>query len=222
MKKYLLFIFLIFLLGCEGDKMKHKDVEIVTEDNLKISGDLYEGGEKGIILLHQYTATKKIWRDFAEKMQENGYSVLAIDFRGHGLSDLDYDDFSEKDFNNMIYDVKAAKEFLKKDEIIIVGASIGANIALKFANEVDGVVLLSPGLNYKGIDIEEDASLVNKPVLIVVHDKDKYAYESSMKLENLIKNGELKTYKGNKHGTYILDDETSEYVIRWVDNVLKL
>ena len=68
----------------------------------------------------------------------------------------------------MILDVMAAKEFLDKEKNVVMGASIGANLAIKFANEVDGAVSLSPSFNYKGIETREDAPNVNKPVLIVV------------------------------------------------------
>ena len=69
---------MLFVVGCSSAKvqeMGHKTVEIMTEDGIKIAGDLYEGGEKGIILLHMYTATKRTWEDFAKVLQKKGYTV---------------------------------------------------------------------------------------------------------------------------------------------------
>lgn len=197
--------------------MEHKNVELVTEDGVKLAGDLYEGGDKGVILLHMFTVTKRSWESFAIELRDNGYSVLAIDFRGHGQSDLDYKDFSDGDFNNMLLDARAAKKFLGKDKNIVIGASIGANIALKFANEVDGAVSLSPAFNYKGIETREDASRINKPVLIVVSDKDSQSVGDSRELNNLISGSKLQVYSGKGHGTRMLDSESKKLIFDWLE-----
>ncbi|MFH1592697.1 MAG: alpha/beta fold hydrolase [Candidatus Woesearchaeota archaeon] len=200
-----------------GENMIHEDVSFETEDGVKIVGDLYKGGEKWIILLHMYTVTKKSWEDFAEELQEKGYSVLAIDFRGHGESDLEYDDFNEQDFNNMLLDAKGAKDFLGKSKNVVMGASIGANIAIKFANDVDGAVALSPAFNYKGISTRDDASGVSKPVLIVVSDEDTQSVGDSRELNGLISGSKLEVYSGKGHGTNMLDRETKDMVLSWLD-----
>lgn len=218
----LLFIFLvaiIFISGCGtgGDNMDHEDISFQTEDGVNIKGDFYKGGDKGIILLHMFTVTKQTWKGFAQELKEKGYSVLAIDFRGHGTSDLDYSDFGEQDFNNMILDVRGAKEFLGKEKNVVMGASIGANIALKFANEVDGAVALSPAFNYKGIETKEDASEINKPVLIVVSDEDTQSVGDSKELNKIISESELEVYSGKGHGTKMLDRETKDRILKWLD-----
>lgn len=220
----MLLIGIVIISGCgptsinkEGDNMVHKDVSFQTEDGIKISGDLYEGGKIGIILLHMYAVTKQTWNDFALELQKKGYSVLAIDFRGHGTSDLNYNDFTEKDFNSMVFDARAAKEFLDKEKTIVMGASIGANIALNFANEVDGVVALSPAFNYKGIETREDAAKINKPVLIIVSEEDKQSIGDSRELNNLIINSKLQVYAGKGHGTRMLDRETKELILSWLN-----
>ena len=204
-------------LGDVGGGEKMQEVSFKTDDGITILGDLYEGGEKGIILLHMYKRTKETWRDFARELQEKGYSVLAIDLRGHGKSELDYDDFNEQDFNNMILDVRAAKGFLGKEKNIVMGASIGANIAIKFVNEVEGAVALSPGFNYKGIETKGDASEINKPVLIVVSDEDVMSVGDSRELNNLISNSKLEVYSGKGHGTNMLDKETKDMILKWLD-----
>lgn len=83
--------------------------------------------------------------------------------RGHGKSvnqNGTFQSFTPNDFNKMKLDVKAAKQFLVTQKginpknIAIVGASIGANVALKYAAvdpSIKAVVLLSPGLHYKGV-----------------------------------------------------------------------
>lgn len=98
-------------------------------------------------------------------LTQGGFSVIAIDLRGHGASEGNWRSFSPREFNAVVLDVKAAKDYLisrgvKPGRMGIVGASIGANIALRYAaedGEIKTVVLLSPGLNYRGVAIEEAA-----------------------------------------------------------------
>lgn len=218
MKRFLM-ITLLILSGCsvtEND-MGYKNVEITTEDGIKLAGDLYRSGETGIILLHMYTANKKSWEDFALELQNKGYSVLAIDFRGHGSSDLSYNHFTEEDFNKMILDARAAKNFLNKEKNIVVGASIGANIVLKFVNEVDGGVALSPSFNYKGVKTEEAALEINNPILIIVSDEDVQSINDSKELHNLIVKSQLEVYSGKGHGTRMLDRQAKDRILDWLD-----
>ena len=211
-------VLVIVLVGCEyGGNIMHEQVTLATEDGVKLAGDYYKGGDAGIILLHMYTATKASWKDFANELQKKGYSVLAIDFRGHGLSDLSYKDFTEKNFRDMIKDAKAADEYLGKEKTIVIGASIGANIALQFANEVDGAIALSPSFNYKGIKTGEAAKEINNPVLIIVSEEDAQSYGDSQQLNNLITDSALETYSGKGHGTNMLDRETKDEILDWLD-----
>jgi len=214
----------IALGGCGNNYQKsdevntmHEEVSFKTADGITIKGDLYRGGEKGIVLLHMYTVTKQTWKDFAQELQKKGYSVLAIDFRGHGASDLNYKEFSEVDFNNMILDARAAKKFLGKQTTVILGASIGANIALKFANEADAVVALSPAFSYKGIKTKDDASDIKKPVLIIVSEEDSQSAGDSKELNKLISGSQLRIYKGKGHGTNMLDRETKDHILGWLN-----
>jgi dienelactone hydrolase len=63
----------------------------------------------------------------------------------------------------VVTDVAAAVNFLWSraqplTSLVLVGSSIGSNAALRVAadnSNVNGVVLLSPGLNYRGIDMGE-------------------------------------------------------------------
>ena len=191
-------------------------VELNTDDNIKIVGDLYEGDDTGIILLHMYTATRQTWKSFAQELQKNGYTVLSIDLRGHGESSLNYKQFTEEDFNDMLLDVKAAHSFLGKEKTVVVGASIGANLALKFSEYVEGAVALSPSFNYKGIKTDEDAKKVSIPVLLVVSEEDIQSLGDTRKLHQLIKESDLKIYSNKGHGTRMLDTETKTLIFDWL------
>lgn len=142
-------------------------VTITTKDGVQIVGDYYPAGAENapaVLLLHMMPSTRKSWVDFSEKLNEVGMSALAIDLRGHGdslnKSDgtyLNYKNFSNAEHQWSMYDVEAAVDFLKQkgaEKIFVIGASIGANLALQYAAEhsdIRAAVLLSPGLDYRGI-----------------------------------------------------------------------
>ncbi len=215
MRWVLVLILIISLVGCKATtreevKMNFETLNLKTEDNINIKADYYNNeGNKGIILLHMLRKDKTSWRYFSDKL--SNYKLIAVDLRGHGESDLNWNDFSEKDFNNMKLDVKAAQEFLKSKnvtEIAVIGASIGANTALNFAveNNLNVVVLLSPGLDYRGVKTEESIKQYKGKILVVTAEKDDYSFESSSTLKELNNNVELVVIEGSKHGTDMLDE----------------
>ena len=136
-----------------------------TSDGVKIAYDLYEvaNAKKWFVLVHMMPATKESWADFTKFAQGRGYASIAIDLRGHGQSEGGpdgYENFSDADHQKSIADIAAAVDYLKTtgatpDKIQFIGASIGANLVLKFIvehSEFKKATLLSPGFNYKGIE----------------------------------------------------------------------
>jgi len=183
-----------------------KEFTMRTSDSILLYGTLYERDiNKTIILLHMLGRDRGTWERFANELQ-NEYKVLAIDSRGHGRSQLSWSDFDENDFNKMVLDVKGAKEHLNTTNFVVIGASIGANTAVNFAVEdedVNGIVLLSPGLDYKGVKTEKTISKVNAPMLIASAEGDSYAADSSQTLAQL-SDAKLIVYNGTEHGTNML------------------
>ena len=67
-----------------------EDVELRAKDGKKISGWWMPRGQKGnppVIVLHGLGAGKAHMIDYILFAQAAGYPVLAIDFRGHGMSE---------------------------------------------------------------------------------------------------------------------------------------
>src|SRR3989338_3735913 len=138
-------------------------VNLKTADGINIAGDHYKGpiGSAGVLLLHMMPAAKESWAGFALKLNEARFGALAIDLRGQGESEggpRGFRDFSDEDHQKSIMDVRAAVDFQIAEghsKIFLAGASIGSNLALKYLAEsekISAVVLLSAGLNYRGIE----------------------------------------------------------------------
>jgi len=210
-----------------------EEIDLKTKDGVSIKGTYYKGTtSKGAVLLHMLGSDRSSWKGFAQDLQGKGYHVVAIDFRGHGDSQGDWRDFKESefeernDFIDMENDVEAAAAFIKKNAAwpkTIIGASIGANIALRYAGntpEVEKVVLISPGLSYKGVRTSEAAMTYRGQVLMVGSSGDAPYVEANEKLNRRFV-GKHRTfeYSGNGHGTdlFRLESGLSARITGWLD-----
>ncbi len=187
-------------------------VELKTSDNIAIVANLFPAeGPEGIILLHQLNLDRASWDVFAKRLQKQGFSVLALDLRGHGESAGSWRSFAAQEFQAMLLDVEAAASYLqsqRKSLAAVMGASIGANTAFRFSSRQKvPAVLLSPGLEYRGIDINTVTSTA--PTLIIVAEGDMYSRDSAKELDdnNLFGEHRLLILPGKEHGTFLLSDE---------------
>lgn len=106
------------------------------------------------LLVHQAGSSQQDWAPLIEPLRAAGYAVMTFDLRGHGGSG------GEADWAQMPGDTQAALRLLSalagvdSSRIVLIGASIGANLALNACADLVGcgaAVLLSPGLDYHGI-----------------------------------------------------------------------
>ena len=125
----------------------------------------------------------------------------------------------------MSSDVELALEYLNGQdiqEVSIIGASIGANIGLNYAvrdPKIHRVALLSPGIEYQGINTLDSIKRYNRPLLIMASEEDEYSWNSSNKLFSLSKSKiRFEPYKGNLHGIEILKQNQSsrELLLKWL------
>lgn len=146
-----------------------ESLHLTTSDAVMIAANYYpadppkRSSPNGwIVFLHMMPATKESWDPLARRLQCEGYASIAIDLRGHGASDggpYGFKAFSEAEHLGSRRDIDAAIEFLKgigahEDRIVLIGASIGANLALDHIQHhraAKKAVLISPGMDYHGI-----------------------------------------------------------------------
>jgi len=196
-----------------------------TADGQTIAYQYYAGkpGSPGIILLHMLRRTRSDWDGIAKWLQKNGYSVIVPDLRGHGQSTGNWEQFSPDDFNKMTYDVSAMKSLLENNgadvkKMAIIGASIGANVALNYAaNDQDArtVILLSPGLEYRGVKTE--GITYTKPFLIVASKEDEYGAQSSQQIAARNPSAKLIIYENAGHGTSMFTNkELAPTILKWL------
>ncbi len=168
-----------------------------TEDNIAIVGTYYPppGSAKRpapvAVLLHMYRHDRHTFDPLVPALTRAGFAVLAIDLRGHGESagpdELGLADrVARRDpklFQSMYRDVEAAYAWLaEQPEVdlsrwVLVGASVGCSVALDYAvrdRSVDGVICLTPGVNYLGIDSDAHARKYGaRPLLLIASESEK-------------------------------------------------
>lgn len=200
-------------------------MELKTIDGQKIAATYYKSGKETratVILLHMLGRNRGDWLDFAKKLQFE-YNCLAIDFRGHGDSSGDVLTFTEKDYNNFKLDLFSAMEYIEKSGnkvYAIIGASIGANIALigGFEKSIGRICLLSPGLDYRGVKTVEIAKKYSGKAFLVASEDDIYSANATRKLfEMMDAKKQIKIYKDSGHGTKMLPNtDLSAMIIDWL------
>jgi esterase/lipase len=231
--RYWILLSIVFIASCTNlnqevqqglEEVDNLD-KLTTRDGVKISYNYFDSNSnKGVILLQKKKKNKETWDDFAIKLTQQGYKIIAIDLRGHGKSDLDFKSFNSNDYINMALDVEEANNFLREkgaNKISIIGASIGANLALNYVTQSDDIqtiILLSPGEDYRGVTTLDKISRFSKPILIVSSKEDKYAFESSKRLSELSNNVEFIELEGDEHGTEMLSSNLENQIFGWINN----
>jgi len=215
-----------------GSKVKPKQFEIITPDGIDIKLNFYENknSKKGLILLPMLGKTKESMDSLAQSFYKAGYNCVAVDYRGHGGSELNWQSFRSKDFANMVYDAKAAKDFLKAhkvNSIGVIGASIGANIALNFLtmdSEVKTAIAISPGIDYRGVKVDYSIPYIKVPVLIFTSKGDNYSFVSTQHIQKLCSSPNLciDVVEGDGHGMELLSNpKTRKHVMKkmqkWIE-----
>ncbi|MBN1966114.1 MAG: alpha/beta fold hydrolase [Anaerolineae bacterium] len=163
---------------------------IGLSDGLVLRGTFYGAPVRpapGVLMLPMEGGDRTAWDALAERLQALGYHVLTVDLRGYG------DTGGRVDWALASGDVQAALDQLTSfagvntSQIVLVGAGIGANLALNACADLSGcaaAVLLSPGLDYQGITTAGAmARLGVRPVLIVASDNDGNNPSDSMTLD---------------------------------------
>lgn len=191
--------------------------ELENPDGLVLVGTLYapvdsEPPWPGVILLHMLWSDRTVWEDYAHELAGNGIAVFALDMRGHGETGGEVNwDLAEEDIQ-FVWENLSDRPDIDANRTGIVGASIGANMALISGEnepQIRTVVLLSPGLSYAGVETS-DAMVAygERPVFIVASEEDTYSADSSRKLHELaVGDSRLEMYQGAGHGTNMLENE---------------
>ncbi|MFQ5471959.1 MAG: alpha/beta fold hydrolase [Dehalococcoidia bacterium] len=106
----------------------------------------WHGSGPPLILLHGLSSNARIW-DFVAPRLTDHFRVVAVDQRGHGLSDVPRDAYS---FAEVTGDILAILDHFAMERPIIVGHSWGGSVTIQIAadspDQTAGVVLVDGGI----------------------------------------------------------------------------
>lgn len=213
-------------------------------DSGKSEGDSGEEGYKGpkyplIILLHGLDRDHTTWSDLPVSLVKAGYSVFAMDLRGHGKSTntihqqrVSWRFLEPEQWQLLPKDVDQVIQHFQKDEehpqidgktVGLVGEKLGANVAVFTGRDmnsfVKAIVLISPGLNYKGIIPSQAVIDYPNSALLITTQDDPYSYKSTERLYNwLLGLKALQVYKKIGDGSDMLSHQSalSENITDWL------
>lgn len=189
------------------------------------------------VFVHQLSSTRAEYQPVIDRLRGQGH-LLAIDMRGHGASiegeagaRLDWQQFDTAEWEKVAADVAAAQDQLARrgagDRCVLVGASIGSSgVLLAAARRPDrarALVLLSPGLAYRGVKTPDAARAVGVPVLIV-HSQEGGAADAAGALAGIWNDAtppvpvEVIAHPGDAHGMKIVaaDPAILERVVEFI------
>jgi len=213
-------------------------VDFLTSDNVKVVGSWLEASEPKLaaLMLHMMPATKESWEPLQKELQAMGISSLAIDERGHGESifkgseKIDFHFFNDREQKEKYLDIEAALAWLAlkgfpEDKIIVIGASIGANLTLQTLasrHKLPMGVLFSAGKNYRGIQAKPLAEKLNsnqKLMLFCADDDANDCRTAHLEIQRSAKaRVELTEYEHGGHGTSLLSSQPGliERLKNWI------
>lgn len=211
-----------------------EEITVEAADGLRLAGVIFlpaAGGQAlpGVVLLHQLQGFRHEWDDLAPLLAQAGFAVLALDMRGHGETGGVMDWGQAEDDLQRAWDYFTGRPDVQEESTAVVGASIGSNMALRMAtaeSSIRGVVLLSPGLDYRGVTTEDAlASYGDRPLLIVASQGDRYAADSARSLtDQAAGEVELVIFEGDDHGVGMFPAEPglAPRIIDWLLRILAL
>ncbi len=157
-----------------------------------------------VIFLHGYSFTSEIWNEIGvlRFLEEKNIPFLALDMP-YGLKSDCLPKEANPDVNVKI--VKNASHCIFGDEFVIVGASQGGYMALKYAvkHQIKGLLLIAP-VRTKEESLMQTYNILKIPVSIIYGTKDNIVSLDEMdELDNRLANSKLIIYENASHPAYL-------------------
>jgi pimeloyl-ACP methyl ester carboxylesterase len=146
-------------------------VRRVPVRDLELSIREWPGQGRDFLLVHGLASNARTWDLVAAKLNQAGHHVVAVDQRGHGLSDKPETGYG---FDEVCTDLTALIEAMSLRTPVVCGQSWGGNVVLELAARwpevMSGVIMVDGGFidlsGAPGITWEKIAVDLKPPMLI--------------------------------------------------------
>lgn len=147
----------------------HPDLELAVRE--------WPGKKTPFVLVHGLASNARTWDHVAQYLNEQGHRVVALDQRGHGLSDKPEAGYG---FDEVTTDLYSLLHEMDVEKPVLAGQSWGGNVVLDFAarwpDVLAGLVLVDGGFIDLAGDPEatwEQISIDLKPPHLIGTPRDK-------------------------------------------------
>ncbi len=161
-----------------------------------------------VVFLHGYSFTSEIWNEIGvlRFLEEKNIPFLALDMP-YGVKSKCFPKDANPDVNVKV--VKDASHCIFGDELVIVGASQGGYMALKYAvkHPIKGLLLIAPPRT-KEEALMQTYNILKIPVSIIYGTKDNLVSLDEMEeLDDRLANSKLIMYENANHPAYLNNPE---------------
>ena len=219
------------------------EIEFETKDGFLIHGKLSLPKEKRakyplVLMLHSIGYSSKYWMTMPSLLNQAGFAVLAVDFRGHGASTYDKNFrkkywlyMSEKSYMDYPSDILSLLVYINDNyknvsvsHLAIIGSDIGANTAVLVSDKLKikpkALVLLSPSTKFKGLYIPIAlANLGTTPIFLAVSNKDTHSIKEANYLKRFVQGKfDYKVYPNGGIGMLMLkvNPSMNADIVNWI------
>ncbi len=213
---YIFSLFVLLNISTTAQNKNYTTIQYSTTDGGHIEADLFKAGKsKAVIFAHGAIFNKESWHFLALKLQKEGITSLALNFRGYGKS-------KKGATSKRSFDVLGAIAYLEGKgykSIVIVGGSMGGAAVVRALNTnynkiVTKVILMAPAggkaLNYKSLD-----------KLFIVSEKEELYKRVTALYKNSVKPKKLSVYKGSAHAQHMFKAKYAKHLIKEIIDFIK-
>jgi pimeloyl-ACP methyl ester carboxylesterase len=195
---------------CPEEAATGRSLRLTNSAGYSLAAIELGSGPQAVVLAHQSEGSLCEWLPFGRVLAEKGYRVVAFDFAGAGSS-------TETKQKTYVEDIRTGVAYLRENgvtKIAVMGASMGATMsvvaAAAIAPPVDGVIALSPPVDFDGVNAEKAAPSLNTPALYIAGDKDGdfATYAAAIAAATPAEYRQLLVVEAPQHGIQMLAAET--------------
>lgn len=160
--KIIAFIFSILISSCGDGKKNAEETrpEIISQNPINNKGvfidhKIHGSGEYTLLFIHGWCINQSYWDEQVKSLQSE-YRIVTIDLPGFGESGKNRKSWSIEKYGE---DVNAVIEQLKLTNVILIGHSMGGNVAVEAALKNQNIIAVIGIDNFKDLGVEYDQDI---------------------------------------------------------------
>ncbi len=215
------------------------NITLESKDGTELSGWLYLPSPApssaapipGIVVTHGFTSSKVSMQGYSIEFVKRGFVVVAIDYRGHGMSDGYLDSRRYTNESPLIDDIMAGVKYLRnlnyvdKKSIAILGHSMGGITAIQagamYPDEINATISIGAILNPDHGEGTVNVSLISNFMIGIGGHEELFTIEAGL---NFMKNytGITDPKPNTLYGNFTYGNATELVVSPSSDHILEI